>query len=41
MGSMGLLILMLNLLISVISESFEKISLEKLESDTKLRLELI
>jgi len=40
-GSMLLLVVMLNLLISIISESFDKISFERMESDSKLRLELI
>mmetsp|Transcript_15372 Transcript_15372/g.2570 ORF Transcript_15372/g.2570 Transcript_15372/m.2570 type:complete len:89 (+) Transcript_15372:434-700(+) len=38
---MLLLVVMLNLLISIISESFDKISFERLESDTKLKLGLI
>mmetsp|Transcript_13512 Transcript_13512/g.2130 ORF Transcript_13512/g.2130 Transcript_13512/m.2130 type:complete len:90 (+) Transcript_13512:215-484(+) len=38
---MLLLVVMLNLLISIISESFDKISFERMESDSKLRLELI
>jgi len=41
LGSLLLLIVMLNLLISIISESFDRISFEKLESDSKLRLEII
>lgn len=41
MGSMLILVVMLNLLISIISESFDRISFEKIESDTKIRLKLI
>ena len=41
LGSLLNLIIMLNLLISIISESFAKIVSERKESDTRIRLELI
>ena len=41
LGSLLNLIVMLNLLISIISESFDKITFEAKESDTRIRLELI
>jgi len=40
-GSLLNLVVMLNLLISIISASFEKITSERIESDTKARLNLI
>ena len=40
-GSMLNLIVMLNLLISIISESFAKINSEKMASDTRIRLDLV
>lgn len=38
---MIILIVMLNLLISIISETFDKITFARVESDAKIRLELI
>ena len=41
LGSLLNLVIMLNLLISIISDSFDRINFEKKESDTRIRLKLI